>query len=306
MLRSVQIQIPSNPGLMICALALTILASGCQAVRPGNGNLLGHLRPSNDRKWTADMLVLPIVQLEGDQITVRNIRNCQYVTENDYVVDYYERTIRVEDIRSVDFLVVPFKKTPAIAHTMLSFGLADDSVLCVSAEIRKEVGEEYSAIAGIANQFELIYVVADERDLIRLRTHHRDADVYVYPTTANAEQSQQLFLDVAQRINKLQMKPEFYNTLTNNCTTSIQRHVNDLSRNRVPFGWQVLLPGHSARYAYDLGLLDNSLEFDELTRLAHVNDLSVQHHDAPDFSKQIRLRHQAIARKSTVRPTVQR
>jgi hypothetical protein len=204
----------------------------------------------------------------------------------------------VDEIRSVDFLVVPFKNTPAIAHTMLSFGLVDDTVLCVSAEIRREVGEKYTTLSGMANQFELIYVVADERDLIRLRTRHRDADVYIYPTTATAEQAQRLFLDVAQRINKLQMSPEFYNTLTNNCTTSIQRHVNDLSENRIPFGWQVLLPGHSARYAYNLGLLDNNLEFDELTRLAHVNDLVERNYDAPNFSRQIRERHHQIARKS--------
>ena len=305
MLRSILFRYSAYFWLAVCALGLVAIA-GCQPLKVGNGNIASHLRPSNDRNWTADMRVLPNVQLDGDQLTIRNIRNCQYVTENDYIVDHYDRTIRVDEIRSVDFLVVPFKNTPAIAHTMLSFGLVDDSVLCVSAEIRKEIGEKYTTMAGMANQFELIYLVADEKDLIRLRTHHRDADVYVYPTTATAEQSQRLFLDVAQRINKLQMKPEFYNTLTNNCTTSIQRHVNDLSENRIPFGWQVLLPGHSAKYAYDLGLLDNNLEFDELTRLALVNDLSDKYYDAPDFSKQIRQRHQTIARKSSEQATEQR
>ncbi len=282
----------------LCALAMFLpVSGGCRAIKTGNGKIVDHLRPSNDRTWTADMQLLPNVQFHGDQLTLRNIRNCQYVTENDYIVDHYDRTIAVEDIQTVDFLVVPFRNTPAIAHTMLSFGLRDQSVLCVSAEIRKELGEEYTTLAGMANQFELIYVVADEKDLIRLRTRHRDADVYVYPTTATPGQAQKLFLNVAKRINELQVEPEFYNTLTNNCTTSIQRHVNELSGNRVPFGWQVLLPGHSARYAWELGLLDNRIPFEELTELAHVNDLADRFYDAPDYSQQIRQRHQLIAQR---------
>jgi hypothetical protein len=179
---------------------------------------------------------------------------------------------------------------------MLSFGLADESWLCVSAEIRKEVGEKYSTAKGFANQFELVYVAGDERDLIRLRTRHRDADVYIYPTVATATQAQALFRDVARKINELANEPEFYNTLTNNCTTAIQRHVNSLAPDRVPFGWQVLLPGHAARYAWELGLLDQRVDFDELTRLAHVNDLAEDAYDDPAFSRRIRQRRDQIAR----------
>lgn len=295
------------PHRLCAALAgLVMLFSGCTVLQPGRGDLASHLKPSNDRNWTPDFRRLATVDWKGDEVTVRNIRNCEYVTEGDYIVNYYDRTFGLDEIRSVDFLVVPFKNTPAIAHTMLSFGLADETWLCVSAEIRKEVGEKYSTAKGFANQFELVYVAGDERDLIRLRTRHRDADVYIYPTVATATQAQALFRDVARKINELANEPEFYNTLTNNCTTAIQRHVNSLAPDRVPFGWQVLLPGHAARYAWELGLLDQRVDFAELTRLAHVNDLADDAYDDPAFSRLIRQRRDQIARLAEMNDRPQR
>jgi hypothetical protein len=271
---------------------LFLICSGCATIRVNN--LADRLAPSNDRNWTRDMKLVTTAQISADTVTVRNIRNCTYVTERDYTVDYYDRTIPLAEIRSVDFIVVPFNNMPAIAHTMLSFELADGSYLSVSVEIRKELGEEYTPMLGISNQFELIYVVADERDLIRLRTRYRNAEVYVYPTVATPEQSQQLFVDICQRINQLAARPEFYHTFGNNCTTNIVEHVNELSENRVPFTWKVLLPGYSAQYAYDLGMLDNRLDFEELQTIALVNDLADEYFDEPDFSQRIRARRGLI------------
>lgn len=252
------------------------------------------IKASNNRDWVADMERLPLVSVDGGQVTVRNFRNCQYVTETDFVADFSDKTFDLSEIESVDFIVVPFQNAPAIAHTMLSFGLRSGDYLCVSAEIRKELGEDYSPMLGVTNQFELCYVVADERDLIRLRTRFRDAEVYIYPTVADPDASQRLFLNVAERINKLAVKPEFYNTLTNNCTTNIARHVNELVPDSVPLNWRVLLPGFSPKFAYDLKLLDTRMPFDELRRLALINDLAEQNFDAPDFSQRIRARHQQM------------
>lgn len=270
--------------------------TGCQSLV--QNNLRDRLIPTNDRNWVTDLSRTPYGEMHDGVVTVYNVRNCEYITEHDYVCDFYEETFRLEDIQSVDYLVVPFQSTPIIAHTMLSFGLSDGRVLCISAEIRKEVGEEYSPMLGILNQFELVYVIADERDLIRLRTHHRDAEVYVYPTVATPEVAQQLFLDIMQRVNQLAAKPEFYNTFTNNCTTNIAVHVNNVTElptlNRM--NWQVLLPGKSPRYAYDLGFLDQTLPFHELRRLALVNDLSDKYYDDPEFSQKIRKRHAEIRR----------
>lgn len=257
------------------------------------------MQPSNSRDWTAELTVLPYAEVSGDQVTVRNIRDCEYVTANDFVLEHYDRTFAIDDIRSVDFVVVPFGRTTLLAHTILSFGLSDESRIAVSVEIRTEKQEDYSALLGTTNQFELIYVVASEADVIRLRAKHRESDVYVYPTVADARQSQELFLSVMQRVNKLAGQPEFYNTLNNNCTTNIYEHVKQLqgqqsAANTLKYSWQILLPGYSDRYAYDHGLLKTNLSFKETKALAKVNDLAEIHFDDPDFSRKIRARHSAF------------
>ncbi len=271
--------------LFACAVLTSI--GGCTSLQTG---LQHRFLPSNDRDWSPELARLPYAESDGDEITIHNIRNCNYVTSDDFVVRYYDRTISLGDVQSVDFIVVPFKQTSALAHTMISFGLRDGSYLGVSVEVRKEKGETYSLISGLTRQFEIIYVVADERDLIRLRTRYRDDDVYVYPTIATAEQSQKLFLEVTQRLNQLSMEPEFYDSLRNNCTTNLVHHVNHLSPDRIANGWRVMLPGFSARYAYDLGLLDQSIPFEDLTALALVNDLADVHFDDEQFSQWIRAK----------------
>jgi hypothetical protein len=277
-----------------CLFSFSLLfsAPGCQSVQ--TNDLLDRVVPTNDRAWVADMQRLSTAEIQGEEVLIRNIRNCQYATANDYVVNYYDRKVRLDELQTVDFIVVPFK-TKSLAHTMLSFGLSDGTYLCVSAEIRRELGEAYSPLLGVSNQFELYYLVADERDVIRLRTRYRDAEVYVYPTVATPENTRELFLDVMRRANQLATRPEFYHTVTNNCTTNIVAHVNKLQPQRVPFAWQVLLSGNSAKYAYDLGLLDNRLPFEELQEMAKVNVLVDENFDAADFSKRIRSRHAEIA-----------
>lgn len=276
--------------LLFFVFLFTVL--GCQSVQ--TNDLLDRVVPTNDRAWVADMQRLSTAEIQGEEVLVRNIRNCQYATASDYVVNYYDRRIRLDELQTVDFIVVPFK-AKSLAHTMLSFGLSDGTYLCVSAEIRRELGEAYSPLLGVSNQFELYYLVADERDVIRLRTRYRDAEVYVYPTVATPANARELFLDVMRRANQLATRPEFYHTVTNNCTTNIVAHVNKLQPQRVPFAWQVLLSGNSAKYAYDLGLLDNRLPFEELQELAKVNVLVDENFDAADFSKRIRTRHAEIA-----------
>jgi hypothetical protein len=237
---------------------------------------------------------LPRAEIVGDEITLTNIRNFEYLTEDDYLVGYYDRSFRISDIQSVDFIMVPFQGMETIAHTMLSFGLADGTYIGVSVEVRLEQGEHYTTSMGLSNQFEITYLVADERDIVRLRTRHRDADVFIYPSSATPEAAQRLFVDMMERVNKLYVKPEFYDTITNNCTTNLVRHVNRVFPQRVPMAWQVILSGHSDEYAYRLGLLDNSVPFEKLKAAAYVNDLAEKHYDDPDFSQKIRARRAAL------------
>lgn len=274
--------------LAALTLFVSLLVSGCKTV-PKN-DVSDILLPSNYRDWAPEFAVLPTAEFNGNKVTVRNVRNANYVTETDFVLEFEDREYDLDKLQHVDFFVVPFQGFEFIAHTMISFGFDGDEYVAVSAEIRTEKGETYSPTAGFVRQFELTYVVADERDVVRLRTRHRNAEVFLYRTVANPEQSQQLFRDVFARVNELAQKPEFYNTVTNNCTTNIVSHVNRIAPQKIAYNIGVLLPGYSDREAYNLGLLDRSVPFEQLKQESRINDLAGAFYDAPDFSAKIRRR----------------
>jgi hypothetical protein len=246
--------------------------------------------PSNYRTWVPAQAVLATAELRGDSLTVRNIRNSQYLNADDYVVRYYDKTFDLRGLRSVDFFTVPFQDSPTLAHTMLSFGFDDGEFLAVSVEARYEEGETYSPVKGALRQYELIYVIADERDVIVLRAKHRKDDVYLYRTRATPELARALLLDVMARANKLAAEPEFYDALSNNCTTNIVAHVNRIQPGRVPLNVGMLLPGYADRLAYDLGLLDTQLPFEKLKRQARIDRVASRYADEADFSQRIRQR----------------
>ncbi len=238
--------------------------------------------------WRPDLAVLPFVEFDGDDITIHHVRDGRYRSESDYDVRHYDLKFRLSDIRTVDFIVVPFKETRLLAHTMLSFGLADGRHFVISVECRLGVDENYSAVAGASRKFPLMYVVGDERDLILLRTSIRDVEVYLYRGRAEPSQVQDLLVDMLARVNKLQREPEYYDSLTNNCTTNLVQHVNKLRAGRIPNDVRVLLPGHSDRLAYELGLLEIQGPFEYARQQARINDLAQGYADSPEFSKRIR------------------
>jgi hypothetical protein len=253
-----------------------------------NPDLFKCLKPSNDREWSPDQAVLAEVEIADSEAKIRHIRNCRYRTIDDYDVDYYDKTFDLNQLKTVDFIVVPFNDTPGIAHTMISFGFADRNYLVSSVEIRREKGEKYGPIKGFLRQYELIYVLADERDLIPKYANKYRCEVYVYRSTATPEQARELFMDVMQRVNKLHDEPEFYDTLANNCTTNIRRHINHLKPDRVPYDYRVLLPGYSDSLAYDLGLIVPHGSFVETKQYAKVNYEAYLFREDPLFSQKIR------------------
>jgi hypothetical protein len=245
-------------------------------------------QPSNWRDWSPDQALLPYAEINGDIVHVHNVRNCTYLTADTYVLGYYDKTYDLSKLQYVDFIVVPFRGMPSLAHTMLSFGFEDGEHLATSVEIRRQKGETYDLIKGMLNHYELMYVVADERDVVKLRTTYRGDDVYLYRARATPERARMLFVDVMERVDKLASAPEFYNVFTNNCTTNIVGHINHIAPGKVPQGPKILLTGHSDRLAYDLGLLDTTLPFQEARRRAKVSDVARQCSNAPDFSDRIR------------------
>jgi hypothetical protein len=246
-------------------------------------------RPSNDRDWTLDQARLPWADFQGRRVDVHNVRYARYRSAADYDVAWEDRSYDLDRLRSAWFLVEPFETDwQGPAHTLLSFEFEGDDFLAVSAEIRKEKGEAFSPWKGLLRQYEVTYVIGDERDLIQLRTNHRRDPVYLYPVRASRERIEQMLLSMLRRANHLREEPEHYNTLTNTCTTNIVRHVNELVPGRVPWSYKVLLPGYSDELAYELGLIDTDLPFAEAKRHFRVDDDALRAAGREDFSRAIR------------------
>lgn len=252
--------------------------------------IFARLEPSNERNWQADVEVLPSATVEGNLITVHDIRNFDYRNETDYTQAYYDRQFDLDQLEGVD-LVSVYWMGPSIAHVFLSFAFAGDQHLAISIETRKEQGEAYSTLQGFFRQYELYYVVADERDVIRLRTNYRKnppEDVYIYRAAGSLENGRRLFLEYIRRINSLNVQPEFYNTLISNCTTSIwlNAHVN---QQRLPLDWRILVSGYVPEYMYQNGRLETyGLSFTELQQRAHANPRAHLLGTELDFSRRIR------------------
>ncbi len=251
----------------------------------------GSIAPSNDRDWKPEVAVLPYATFEGDLVTLHNIRNFKYRSETDFTPVYYDKTFDLRKLESVD-LVTSYWAGPAIAHVFTSFGFGAYDYLAISIERRDERGEDYSTLKGLFKQYELFYVVADERDVIRLRTNYRrepPEDVYLYRLQGSTDNARRLLREYLRQINSLRERPEFYNTLTTNCTGNIWLH-SRVNPGHVPYSWKILATGYVPEYLYEQGRLDTRQSFAELRSRGHVNGLARDADQAPDFSRRIRAR----------------
>lgn len=244
--------------------------------------------PSNLRNWKPEVAVLSTATVDGDEVMIRNIRNFDYRTETDFTARYYDKTFRLSQLDSVDLICV-YWGSPAIAHVMVSFGFSNSDYVAFSIETRPEQGEGYSTLKGFFRQMELYYVVADERDVIGVRTNHRkpEEQVYLYRTRMPLEVQRRLFLDYVRELNELAAQPQWYNTLTDNCTTGVLLH-SRMSGGRARYHWKVLLSGYAAEYAYESGILNTTLPFEELRRRSLVNDRAHRALGDTTFSQKIR------------------
>ena len=253
------------------------------------------VRPSLDREWTADQVVLARAGFAGDIVTITNVRNINYRSTTDYDVRHYNKNFDLRKLDSVWYIVEPFSGAGlGAAHTMISFGFEGGDYVAISAEIRKEKGESFSAVKGLFRQYEIVYVIADERDVVKLRSNFRRDKVFVYPVKTSRENMRKLFVSMLNRANKLATEPEFYNTLVNTCATSIVGHVNDIAPRRVPFSYKTMMPAYSDELAYGLGLLDTSgpkggtLSLEEMRARYLINERAEKFKDDPKFSMTIR------------------
>ena len=248
------------------------------------------LQPSNERHWQTDVARLPSAHIDGDRVRVSNIRNFSYRSEFDYSPAYYDREFDLSKLDGVD-LVSVYWMGPSIAHVFLSFSFSDGQHLAVSIETRKEEGESYSTLKGFFRQYELYYVVADERDLIGLRTNYREnppEDVYIYRLKGDPDNARRTFLAYMHELNALVERPVFYNTLTTNCTTTIWIN-SKVNPGHMPFHWSLIATGYLPEHLYELGRIDDQgLSFAELREQAHVNARARSAGITPAFSTLIR------------------
>jgi hypothetical protein len=244
------------------------------------------IAPSHDRNWRPEVAVMPRAVVDGDRVRLTGVRNSDYRSQNDFTVQYEEREILLSHLVGLDFYISYFTAGP-VAHTFVSFIFDNAPPLSISIETRPEVGESFAPVASLFKQFELIYVVGDERDLVRVRTNFREEAVYLYRLNTSAEDARRLLLVYLARINELAEHPEFYNLLTNSCTINIVRYANAAGR-AGPFDIRHLLNGLIDSYLYHSGRIDTTLPFDELRRRSLINGAAKAADAASDFSERIR------------------
>ena len=246
-------------------------------------------RPSNHRRWVVGQQVMPTADFGANSVTIRGLRNFSYARDGTAFPHYEARTYDLNKLRTAWFVLAPFESdNRGPAHTFLSFGFADSQFVAISVEARREVGEDYSIVKGLLRNYEIMYVIGDERDLVGMRANIRHDDVYVYPIRTSPEKVRRLFVQMLERANQLREHPEFYNTLTNNCTTNILQHANSVASRKIPYGKEVLLPGYADELAERLGLLDTNLPIDSARIRFRVNERAARYALDPDFSVKIR------------------
>ena len=244
------------------------------------------IRPNPDRLWRPEVAVMPRAFLDGDNVRITGVRDFDYRTRDDFIVRYEDREVSMSHLTSLDFFVSYFLRGP-VAHTFVSFNFDNALPLCISIETRPEKGRGFEPVASLFKQFELIYVVGDERDLVRVRTNFRNEDVYLYHIRTTPEKARNLFQIYLDRINELAARPEFYNLLTNSCTINIVRYARIAGKIK-PFDLRYIFNGFVDSYLYSLDLLDTDLPFAELRRRSRINEAAKAADDASDFSERIR------------------
>ena len=245
------------------------------------------IQPRNDRDWKPEVAVLAHADIDGNRVTIHDIRNFEYRTETDFTPHYNTRSYDLDQLKGID-LFVNYWGSDLIAHPIISFDFGNNNHIAFSIETRPEKGEGYSTMGGLYRRFELIYIPGDERDLVRVRTNFRKGeDVYLFKINSTPERERARFLEYITQLNQLYAKPRWYNVLTTNCTTSIrsQRTASD----RAPWDWRILANGKADEMLYERGALDRSISFPELKRRAHINERAKAANDASDFSRQIRI-----------------
>jgi hypothetical protein len=245
----------------------------------------GSISASNNKNWAADVAHGITGIIDGDRLSVRNLRNFSWRSEADYTENWEQRTYDLSKLRSLD-LFLGYWMGPAIAHTIMSFGFEDGRYLDFSIELRRTQNDQYSAVAGFFKTHELIYIGADERDLMTLRKV-RNEQIELYRLRTPPERARALLVEYINQANDLAAHPRFYNTLTTNCTTTIFAMMRAVTSS-IPFDWRIILTGYMPSYLYEHGAVDTRISLEELRQRADVTSRIDPGLNEVEFSSQIR------------------
>ncbi|EDM27705.1 hypothetical protein LNTAR_20903 [Lentisphaera araneosa HTCC2155] len=229
---------------------------------------------SNERNWDAEVAKLPLIEQNGDLLSIKNFRNFKYAEGKEVEVKFDNRTFDLGQLEGTDLIISYWDNYRTISHTFLSFRFKDGQNIAISLEVRKQEGESYHPLKGIFKQYELIYVMGDERDLIPLRTKVRKEQTFLYPMNLNIEHSKLFLLDIIRAANSLHDSPQFYHSIGRNCTTGMVDHLNTIRDFKIPTSKKIILNGISDYYAYQLEGIPTDLPFDVLKRCCYISETS--------------------------------
>lgn len=249
-------------------------------------------KPSLSREWSPDQEVLQTISCYGEYITVHQLRQARYRSVNDYDISHAEHTFKKSDLVRTWLLIEPFGNWLPFglhaAHVLLSFELSNGTYICVSPEIRKKVGKKFNALKAFLRGYEIMYVLGDERDLIELRTNHRKDDVFLYPLTLDTTQTQELFLNISSSVNSLGQTPQFFNTLTNSCTTNIAHHLRSLGIALPWWHYLYVFPGTLDKLYISRGLIKTSTSYSDTRKKHYITKRAQENLSEEAFSQSIR------------------
>lgn len=245
-------------------------------------------RPNDDRFWEIGQERLSYITIDGDRMAIENFRDFLWHEKENVGKFYQTKIFDLKKIEGVDVVISHFDDFEGLAHIFLTFRFADGNNVVISVETRREDGETFSPLAGIFRQFEIIYVVGSERDLIGMRTHTREERVYIYPTIATPQQARMLLMSLADGVNMIHNKPVFYNTIFNNCINAVTNRVENIFNVQFPFSYRMFLPGYVDEVLYEKKLIPHDAPFQEIKKRYRVDKKSFELFD-PNFSEKIRL-----------------
>jgi hypothetical protein len=244
------------------------------------------LSPSNDRDWADDVAQMVHGTVNGDRVTLQNVRNFAWRSESDYTPRWETRSYDLARLIALD-MIVSYWSRRTIAHMLISFGFDDGTHVVFSVEIRREKSESFSEIGGFFKEFELCIIAADERDIVRLRTNVRREDTFLFRLKMPAAAMRSLLLAYVEEANTLARIPRFYHTITGNCTTLVWRMLKRIVQ-PLPFSYRVLLSGYLPEYVYEVGALDRRYPIEALRTLGYISERARASDQSAEFSRGIR------------------